>query len=274
MSSSSSSSSSPLSLVLGTTVIVGTISSLGWWWYYEQYEDVEDHTKEAEAGRRNRLSPRHPRRRRRSTLSNIVENITTTTPSGGGGRSVPASSSSSSLAGLASTSPVLKPPFPHSVRTMLAKCRLAYLSTVDTEAVSSHLSLMRFTYVHDPVDGELVILSTKKKTKKFAMLQEQKGVALLVHDFGTGHNSTTNSSTTSATTTATTTNNNSTITLNGNCRILTGAEDIKYRAKHLHHNPDYPQFIVGDEIAVLCIDINYARICDLNDNVVHWNLHE
>jgi len=264
--SSSSSSSSPLSLVLGTTVIVGTISSLGWWWYYEQYED-EDHTKEAEAGRRNRLSPRNPRRRRRSTLSNIVENTTT--------GDVPASSSSSSLAGLASTSPVLKPPFPQSVRTMLAKCRLAYLSTVDTDAVSSHLSLMRFTYVHDPVDGELVILSTKKKTKKFAMLQEQKGVALLVHDFGTGHNSTTNSSTTPTdTTTNTTTNNNSTITLNGNCRILTGAEDIKYRAKHLHHNPDYPQFIVGDEIAVLCIDIHYARICDLNDNVVHWNLHE
>ena len=63
-------------------------------------------------------------------------------------------------------------------------------------------------------------MSTKKQTKQFAMLQEQKGVALLVHDFGTGNNSTTNSSTTDTDTTNTTTNNNSTITLNGNCRVF------------------------------------------------------
>ena len=39
----------------------------------------------------------------------------------------------------------IKPPFPQTIRDMLSKCRLAYLSTVDVDASSSHLSLMRFT---------------------------------------------------------------------------------------------------------------------------------
>ena len=76
---------------------------------------------------------------------------------------------------------VIKPPFPESISSMLSSCRLAYLSTVDAD--SSHLSLMRFTYVKDAEDGEVVILSTQRKTKKFEMLQRQKGVALLIHDF-------------------------------------------------------------------------------------------
>ena len=76
---------------------------------------------------------------------------------------------------------VIKPPFPDAISRMLSCCRLAYLSTVDVD--SSHLSLMRFTYLKDEEDGEVVILSTRRKTKKFEMLQKQKGVALLVHDF-------------------------------------------------------------------------------------------
>ena len=76
---------------------------------------------------------------------------------------------------------VIRPPFPDMISSMLSSCRLAYLSTVDVD--SSHLSLMRFTYLNDAEDGEVVILSTQRKTKKFEMLQRQKGVALLIHDF-------------------------------------------------------------------------------------------
>lgn len=153
----------------------------------------------------------------------------------------------------------LKPPFPELVRGMLSKCRLAYLSTVDSEMGSSHLSLMRFTYLNDPEDGEVVIMSTNIKTKKFEMLQRQKGVALLVHDFGQNSVSAGLYS----------------ITLNGNCRIVEHITKADYyRKMHLSHNPDYPQFIVGDDIAILCIDVTSARICDINDQVTKWNVSQ
>lgn len=41
----------------------------------------------------------------------------------------------------------LRPPLPDVVRTVLGRCRFAYLSTMDLDANSSHLSLMRFTYL-------------------------------------------------------------------------------------------------------------------------------
>lgn len=161
---------------------------------------------------------------------------------------------------------LIKPPFPQTLRDMLSKCRLAYLSTVDEGVYSSHLSLMRFTYLHDQNDGEVIIMSTNKNTKKYEMLSRQRGVALLVHDFDkaqidgtTENNGNTKESTRS-------------ITLNGDCRILSGDDEDRYRKAHLAHNPDYPQFIVGEDIAVLCIDVTSARICDLNDKVVHWNV--
>ena len=151
----------------------------------------------------------------------------------------------------------LKPPFPVVVREMLSKCHLAYLSTVDTDEGSSHLSLMRFTYLNDKDDGEVVILSTNRKTKKFEMLERQKGVALLVHDFGIGSS----------------TEGMYTIALNGNCRIVTEpTKEETYRQAHLSNNPDYPQFIVGDDIAILCVDVTSARICDINDQVTKWKV--
>lgn len=159
-------------------------------------------------------------------------------------------------------SALIKPPFPQTLRDMLSKCRLAYLSTVHSKEKSSHLSLMRFTYLHDETDGEVIIMSTNRKTKKFEMLRQQKGVALLVHDFDKAQSDGAASASTRS------------ITLNGNCRILSGADEERYRKEHLAHNPDYPQFIVGEDIAVLCIDVVSARICDLNDKVVHWNVLE
>ncbi len=157
---------------------------------------------------------------------------------------------------------LIKPPFPQTLRDMLSKSRLAYLSTVHSKEKSSHLSLMRFTYLHDETDGEVIIMSTNRKTKKFEMLRQQRGVALLVHDFDKSQSDGTSSESTRS------------ITLNGNCRILSGKDEERYRKEHLAHNPDYPQFIVGEDIAVLCIDVVSARTCDLNDKVVHWNVLE
>ena len=102
----------------------------------------------------------------------------------------------------------LWPPLPKIVQSMLSKSRLAYLSTIDADSRSSHLSLMRFTYLRDE---EIIVLSTNVNTKKYRMLEKQKGVALLVHDFGSGK---VNHSDHEAE------DGNYSITLNGECSIV------------------------------------------------------
>ena len=147
--------------------------------------------------------------------------------------------------------------FPPVVKDVLERCKLAYLATVDREDDSSHLSLMRFTYL--PEDG-VIVMSTNMKTKKFSMLQKQTGVALLVNDFDqfddrkcTG----------------------AAITLNGRCYIVEpGPEAERFRQAHLRANPRYPQFIVGEDIAILAVEVQKARICDIHDRVTKWSVGE
>lgn len=154
------------------------------------------------------------------------------------------------------SSSLIKPPFPQVLVDMLNSSHLAYLSTVDIEDASSHLSLMRYTYLQEE---QLLVLSTNRKTKKYQMLTQQRGVSLLVHDFDNTMDSSGAYS----------------ITLNGTCRIVRDEEAVeRYRAAHLKHNPEYPQFIVGPDIAILCIDVTSARICNINDQVIKWNVTE
>jgi len=103
---------------------------------------------------------------------------------------------------------------------------------------------------------------------------------LLVHDFPHGDDveaakkaQQAQASSSSSTESQQSQQSSSTITLNGTCRILAGEEETKYRHAHLKHNPEYPQFILGDDIAVLCIHVTSGRICDVNDNVIHWNVY-
>ena len=151
------------------------------------------------------------------------------------------------------------PPLPTIVQSLLSNAHLAYLSTSDVPNETSHLSLMRFTYL--PED-EVIVMSTRRDTKKFDLLRNQRGVAMLVHDFGSSPVEGTYS-----------------IALNGDCFIVDDDGDEKllaerYRMKHLDHNPDYPQFIVGENIAILCVRVTSARICNINDKVQRWNIKD
>lgn len=132
-------------------------------------------------------------------------------------RDVLASSISSS--GNSGEGKLIRPPFPKAIRDMLSTARLAYLSTVNDN--SAHLCLMRFTYLKDEEDGEVIILSTQRNTKKFDMLTNQKGVALLIHDFEQFNKDNEN-------------NGVHSITMNGDCRILEDGDKAEYyRAEHL-----------------------------------------
>ena len=131
-----------------------------------------------------------------------------------------------------------------------------YLATVDAENDTSHLSLMRFTYLEE--DG-VIVMSTNMNTKKFNMLQNQNGVALLVHDFHQFDDKSTGAS----------------ITLNGRCYIVEPGPDAdRFRQAHLRANPRYPQFIVGPDIAMLAVEVQKARIADIHDRVTKWSVGE
>mmetsp|Transcript_16493 Transcript_16493/g.39484 ORF Transcript_16493/g.39484 Transcript_16493/m.39484 type:complete len:227 (+) Transcript_16493:44-724(+) len=160
----------------------------------------------------------------------------------------------------------LRPPLPEIVRRVLSRCRLSYLSTVDAGCNSSHLSLMRFTYLPEE---ETIVMSTNVKTKKYDMLERQSGVALLIHDFSESATPADHDDSQRAPRLT----GEYSITLNGTCSVV---KDVvlaeKYRAAHLENNPDYPQFIVGKDIAMLRVDVVTARICNINDEVVKWNV--
>lgn len=167
----------------------------------------------------------------------------------------------------------LRPPLPVIVRRVLSRCRFAYLSTVDVDNSTSHLSLMRFTYLPEE---ETIIMSTSVRTKKYDMLERTGGVALLVHDFSEqGAPSLPAKSSTTSSGEEEKVDGEYSITLNGNCSVVTDIDIAEqYRQIHLRNNPEYPQFIIGKDIAMLRVDVATARICNISDEVIKWNVGE
>lgn len=149
------------------------------------------------------------------------------------------------------------PPLPETVVNMLNASRLCHMATQSVD-MEPHLSLMNYTYYKT---DEVIIMCTRRDTKKFKQLQACPAVALLIHDFpqlkenqqdqGTGRSFS--------------------ITLNGTVSIPAGDDDIKYRNIHLKKNMDYKQFIQGDNISVVLVSVERARIVDSGDRVQHWD---
>ena len=145
------------------------------------------------------------------------------------------------------------PPLPPEVVQTLSKRRQCFLATQhDGEP---HLSLMRFTYYQQ---DEVIILTTRRNTKKYNQIVSNPKVALLIHDFEGEHHDDDTSSRFS-------------ITLNGEVDTDLGSDEERYRSLHLNNNASYEQFIVGPDVAVLAVRIEKARICDINDKVRTWS---
>ena len=151
------------------------------------------------------------------------------------------------------------PPMPKIIVDILNASRLAFLAT--TQDDSPHLSLMNFTYYQQE---ESIIISTRRDTKKFKQIQENPKIALLIHDFphldGTEGDDRCGRS--------------FSITMNGTAKIIDAGDvrDLKYRQIHQLSNPDYKQFIVGESIAIIVLQIEKARCCDINDKVSYWDV--
>lgn len=161
-----------------------------------------------------------------------------------------------------SSASVIYPPFPSVLVKLLQSSSLCFLSTTTTDGNGSpHLSLMNFTYLKKNND-ELIILTTRANTQKFQHITESQNVGLLLHDFPhlkDSKNFQAGEGTAS-------------ITLKGVANIETGAEEEEYRNIHLTRNPEYKQFIVGRDIRVVTVRVESARICNFQDEVLHWDV--
>ena len=146
------------------------------------------------------------------------------------------------------------PPLPDAIVQLLKASRLCFLAT-QAEG-EPHLSLMNFTYYQKE---EVIIMCTRRNTKKFEQMTSSNSVAVLIHDFPhlsegqSGHNKTMS------------------VTLSGVSEVCSASEEAKFRELHLKNNPDYSQFIVGEDIAVILIKVDRARMCDIKDRVIQWS---
>lgn len=155
-----------------------------------------------------------------------------------------------------------RPPLPTRVTDVLARTTLAYLATVEDGA--PHLSLMSYTWT-DAVDalGPVLVLSTRRATKKFRALTTTPAVAVLVHDYDGVRRGGADGAPAGGGTAS--------VTLYGDAVVLAGGkEEDALRAAHLAANSAYAQFIEGDDIALFYLRPTLARICDIADRVTTW----
>ena len=156
----------------------------------------------------------------------------------------------------------LRPPFPKPIVDLLESASLCHMG-VQLEDGSTHLCLMSFTYVPEE---QTIIMSTRRNTTKYRAIEKIDQVTLLIHNFATDKALRSSSGGDSEYT------NTHSITLYGNVTILSGEDAEDMRSKHLErHGEGYMQFIVGKDIAVLSVEVESAKICNVKDEVVTWD---
>ena len=161
----------------------------------------------------------------------------------------------------------LRPPFPDEVVQLLRSSVLCYLSTLADGA--PHLSLMNFTYC--PAD-EKIIMSTRRDTTKYRALLKNKRVAVLIHDFPAEERQRAAAASAKAAGHSGDYARACSVALYGSVQVETGAAAERYRAMHLERNgAGQRQFIVGDNIGIITVLVDKARICNQADKVRIWD---
>ena len=152
----------------------------------------------------------------------------------------------------------LRPPFPQPIVDLLQSACLCHMG-VTLEDGKTHLCLMNFTYVPEE---EIIIMTTRRNTTKYQAIQKLDLATLLIHDFPTDKAARAADKAYAKT---------HSITLYGNVTILSGEDAEQMRSKHLlRHGDKYSQFIIGENIAVLQVDVTSAKLCNIKDEVTTW----
>ncbi|CAM9604074.1 unnamed protein product, partial [Discosporangium mesarthrocarpum] len=117
---------------------------------------------------------------------------------------------------------------------------------------------------------EVIVLSTRRDTKKYQLVKKAPNVAILVHDFGGSSGDRGKSEGASSDGDEW----RRAITLNGPACIQEGEKAEVYRSLHLQNNPGSKTFIVGPNIAIITVQVQTARTCDIKDRVKVWRAAE
>ena len=166
------------------------------------------------------------------------------------------------------------PPFPPELLSILYRCSLCQLCTCVASA--PHVSTMIFTYFEE---DRVLIMSSRLDTQKVKNLQQNPRVAVLCHDFPVNaeeFDGTTDFSTSLLEKKSTTRSESRTAsaTIYGAIRILdpkSGKNARRLQQVHLEKHPNYKQFIEGEGLGVLVLDILNVRMCDIRDKVTSWD---
>lgn len=151
---------------------------------------------------------------------------------------------------------------PAAIVSVIEASSLCYLATVSPTDPGPHLSAMTFSLQDDPEMGHILVMSTRRDTRKFAAIANNDNVAVLLHDFD-GRREPDGGGPTSRGTLA--------VTVYGRALLQSGVAAERMRAAHLLRNASSPQFIADaatyDVFAVVPSSIT---CCDVQDKVYSW----
>lgn len=124
--------------------------------------------------------------------------------------------------------------------------KVCYLATCkDNEP---YLSLMNFTFDEE---SQRVILSSRRNSKKFKNILNNREVSLLLHNDNPG----------------TALEDIISVTINGKAYEEKDDQKDYYQKLHATKHNDRHQFIIGDEIAILSVSIDKINTSDIHDQV-------
>ena len=149
---------------------------------------------------------------------------------------------------------------PTAIVNVIEASSLCYLATVSPADPGPHLSAMTVSLRDDPELGHVLVMSTRRDTRKYAAIMKNDHVAVLLHDFDGLRDS---GSTASRGTLA--------VTLYGRARLQSGAAAERMRAAHLLRNASSPQFIAdAASYVVFAVVPSSVTCCDVHDKVHLW----
>ncbi len=139
----------------------------------------------------------------------------------------------------------------YEVLRLLNDQKFCFLGTSHRE--KPHLSMMNFTYCHEE---RIIILSSRKDTEKVTQISNNPNVSILLHNLSDDPESPLS------------------CTIDGYAEILEPGKDIKFREKHYRKNSDMSGFIIGENIAVIKIEIKHILVSDSHDRVWEYPAEE
>ena len=140
---------------------------------------------------------------------------------------------------------------PETLLTLLEKEKLCFLSTSYQD--QPHVSLMNFTFLKEEA---LIVLTSRADTTKVTYMKQNPAVALLFTHFSGGERPPVS------------------CTVYGAAQVMDTHRSHVYRQAHLRRHPGMDTFILGDQIAVVAVQIKHVSTATIQDQVSNWSAED